>query len=279
MSLTLPTGTGNVTTGQSTTVTLPANRLPGDVCWVWICSSGSAGSAFTVPAGWTTAGAQKDGTSSFLGRALAAYRVIDGTESSTYTFTHAAATFGWVCWLVKSEISGNAAAYKIGNPPTSGFSGTYSNEETSSVATCTFAAMTLDTSYDLYMGLYVLDAAHTLTQWLMDVTGDPARRSFISVGTTPMTGSVKAVGVSYQVIADRAASGNVNLSPAAWTRSGSGKSFTMSIAVTDGVASYPQIGYEIEAYPVDFPIVGDRPDGDTVVAGSTQIYGGGVVVV
>jgi hypothetical protein len=92
--------------GTSLAVSVPAGRQAGDVLLCWIYLNAGSGTTITRPAGWNLV--KEDGTAGSGGKIGLYWRLADGTEPATYTWT----------WNASSRGLANMSAY-TGISPTS----------------------------------------------------------------------------------------------------------------------------------------------------------------
>lgn len=261
--LTSSAGTNTlVTNGTGLTVTLPTAVADGDIIFVWFASTAGAATAYVPPSGYTLQGAQKDGTSSFGGRAaLYRHTYRSGDTTSPVWSAGGGGTVVWIAVCIKSDVDGDGAGQLVGNPPSSGFGGTYDNERTASAAQLDFAAFNEDGGYDFKLAFYAYTGTGppTLTQY----------GSFQDLGGR--TSGTLRVGVSQSYNDDAATTAT------SWTVSAAVKSYTMSVCLVDGSGSVGlQTGTLIE---YGYATIEEEAEIIGADAGGIEtLYGGGIVV-
>lgn len=105
MGYPLDISTGNnafLRQGTGTTITLPTAVKAGDLVVLWLVTSGGPSVAITGPTGYTLLGVQKDGTSSFGGRAAIYTRTYQAGDTTSPTFGGGGGTSGWQVVIVRS---------------------------------------------------------------------------------------------------------------------------------------------------------------------------------
>lgn len=122
------TGFSSLVAGATATVNIPSGVKDGDLLIAFGFSSQNPTTAWATPTGWTLAFAQKDGTSSFGGRAACFRKVWRTGDSLTFDTSGPGGDVSWTVVLVRSDTDG--ASLTVGNPPASGFTSGYDSEGT-----------------------------------------------------------------------------------------------------------------------------------------------------
>lgn len=132
------------TAGDVFTADIPAVVKDGDMLVLFVHSSQTPTTAWGTPTGWTLAFPQKDGTSSFGGRAACFRKVWRNGDSLTVDLSgpKGDVTVNVVC--VRSDTDG--ASLTIGNPPASGFTSGYDSEGTVATTSPTMPKAAVDSS-------------------------------------------------------------------------------------------------------------------------------------
>lgn len=273
MGYIIPGATDGCGKGTGFTVTVPPAAKDGDVILVWIASTAGPGTAFTPPSGYVVEGAQKDGTSSFAGRAGLFRHNFTAGDTMAPVFSGPTGTIGWICMVVRSDTT--AASVTSGNPPATAYSTAYSVETTVAQATVDFEKFEFDVGTDLRLAFAVwLHASATVTP-IISATGIPFR-----VPVTALTGigALMSMGAWWTNEPDPTA--GYDGATSTWAVSVNSKSFTISTCLNDGTSTPGTLsGEEWKPYVMDSGVVvSTLPEIDEVAAATAGTYGGGVSI-
>lgn len=162
MGLLVATETGSGGTfsiaGVTGTITFSDAVLDGDLLFAFFASAAGPTVAWSTPSGWTLAGTQKNGSASIGGRAALFYKIWHTGDSKAVTSSGPSGNISTLGVMVRSD----GATLVHGNPPASGYSGTYDAETTVAALSATMPKMNVaDTLNDLRV-YFVVTSANSL---------------------------------------------------------------------------------------------------------------------
>lgn len=260
--------------GTVVTANLPSNLADGDIVFAWFTSSGTPGTAWSTPTGWTLAFAQKDGTSSFGGRAALFYKVWRTGDPTTVASSGPSGECHCDVIAIRSDTDG--ASLTVGNPPSSGFTTGYDSEGTVATTTLTMPRAQVDaTARDLRLYFWRLNSGSATAT-------PPAVTSSDANPTSQIPQQIMGVGVSggesgihWGLWSDPS---GTDAGTTAWTIS-SGKYYAVSVVVHDPNATRNGMskGEELDALAGLVPIFGTGVEHATITT-SGGGNGGGIAV-
>lgn len=259
--------------GSTLTANLPTNLQDGDLVFAWFTSSGTPGTAWSTPTGWTLAFAQKDGTSSFGGRAALFYKVWRTGDPTTVASSGPSGEAH--CDVIAIRADTDGASLTVGNPPSGGFTTGYDNEGTVNTTTMTVPRAQVDaTARDLRLYFWRLTsgAVSATPPAITPVDANPTGQVPQQIMGVGISGG--GSGIHWGLWSDPS---GADAGTTAWTIS-SGKYYVASVVVHDPNAARNGMskGEEIDALEALVPIFATGVEHATIVSGGGN--GGGIAI-
>lgn len=216
------------------TITFGDALLDGDLLFAMFASSAGPTTAWTTPSGWTLAGSQKNGTNSIGGRAALFYKVWRTGDSKTVSSSGPTGNYSTIGMVVRSDTDG--ATLTHGNPPASGYGGTYDAETTASGTSITMPRMNVaDTKNDLR--LYFIIAASSNISTVTPASVTPNANNVFgarAIATAKQSNVTICSGTAVGTASDSA---GIEAGTQTWTAPTSGKFYVIGVVVHDPNAS------------------------------------------
>lgn len=268
------TSGASLVAGTPLSATIPATVHDGDLLIAVFGSVANPTVAWSTPSGWSALAAQKNMSASVGGRAAYFQKVWHTGDSLTVASSGPGGNSVAVVIIVHSDTAGGSLT--IGNPPSSGFAGTYSVENTVAGTTITVPTIAVDSStrdLRIVIGLVTGSNAAVTTPNIAssaeNLSGADARQLLgLDVGSTI------GVFVSMFLLADPAGS---EVGSSTWTTA-SAKSYSVCFAVHDPSATIGGTACVEEVLPLE-AVVPISAIGLEHITTVTQAGGGGSITV